>query len=291
MNNYFVNIIVNGNSMRESELRMRDRGYVPKFFERRLLSNVDQAVVLFNSINQNWTFPHKTYFIHSRELFPRDKSRLEKLGVTLLKRSSGSKYKALDFASRGASYLEPMKGTHKLILDSDMIALRNPTFDLTKDFLATPGKSMWNKSEWANICRYCAVKLPTAPIVKETKSSNSYIAYYRRTKAKYFPYFNNGAVLVKNEISAEIGKKFIEYRDMLFKKVPHYHGQVAIGLAVNHVTQNWGLLPRGFNYLATQEEYTKLSLQEVTLYHYLGKNGGKNIRRYKRYFNILNETN
>lgn len=270
--------------MTHSELKKAGRGYVPKTFRGKLLTSVDQSCILINSINQNWNFPHKIHFMHSYELRDVDRKRLEDLGANILHRKSNSKHPGLAFANRGAAYLEPMEGTHKLILDSDMIALREPYFDFRYDVCATPGKSLFTPIQWKRMCDYIGIDMPRIPIKKETMSKNSYTAYYDNTRAKFYPYFNHGAVLIKNELSEEVGKKFIKYRDIFYTKFAHYHGQIAIGFAIHETTKNWGPLPKGFNYLATIEDHVKYPLPSITLYHYLGKKGGRKLERYERFF-------
>lgn len=279
-----INIIINGNSMTSEELRKAGRGYVPKSYKGKLLSSIDQAVILISSIKKSWNFYNEIYFMHSYPLLPRDRARLERLDINILRRESNSKHKGLAFANRGASYLEPMACTHRLVLDTDMVALREPTFNFKLDAAATPGKSLFTLEQWKRICGFCDLEIPTTRVKKETMSHNSYVDYYLKNKKNFFPYFNHGAVLVKNEIAKEVGTRFIEYRDAIYTKFAHYHGQIAIGLAINETTKNWGPLPRGFNYLATLEEKARFPLKEITLYHYLGKKGGSRLQRYDRFF-------
>ena len=284
MNDKFINIIINGNSMSQEELTRGNRGYVVKRFENKILSSIDQTIILVNSIQQNWKFPHKIYFMHSYPLYPFDQKRLQKLGITVLHRPSNSKFPGLAFANRCAAYLEPMEGTHRLVLDSDMLALREPVFDFSYDVLATPGKSMWNASQWDDICKIVGTNLPSHKIKKESKENSAYSDYYRGESKYIFPYFNHGAILSKVELGEAIGTKFIKYRDLLAPKIPHYHGQIAIGLAIKDTTSNWGILPKGFNYLATMEENVRYPVDQISLFHYLGAKGGKQLQRYKRFF-------
>lgn len=279
-----INIIINGNSMTAVELRKMGRGYVHKTYKGKLLSSIDQTAILVNSINQNWNFHNEIFFMHSYPLLDKDRARLERLGVKILHRKSNSKHPGLAFANRGASYLEPMACTHRLILDSDMIALREPVFDFKLDVAATPGKSLFTLEQWKRIFAHCDLTIPTNSVRKETMNNNSYTQYYSKNRVRFFPYFNHGAVLIKNELAHEVGTRFIEYRDILYNVYAHYHGQIAIGLAINETTKNWGPLPRGFNFLATLEPSVRFPLKDITLYHYLGKKGGRRLQRYDRFF-------
>ena len=285
MQNTFINIFINGNSMSDKELLALDRGYVAKRYNGKLLTNIDQTEILVNSIQQSWSFPNRIHFIHSYPLKEADRIRLSKYGIHILHRPSNSKHKGLAFATRDVSYLEPdERGTHRLILDSDMIALREPKFNFDYDVQAIPGKSMFDVTQWKKICGYAGCELPDRPVNREIKGHCMYTRYMRGATKDFFPYFNHGAILVKEELADTIGRYFIQYRDKLYNKIPHYHGQVAIGLAIHSATKNWGVFDRGFNVLSTMEEVAPFELNKITLYHYLGKRGGKRLKRYERFF-------
>ena len=123
-----INIIINGNSMTNEELLKMGRGYVNKHYKGKLLSSIDQTVILVNSIQKSWNFHNDIYFMHSYPLLEKDRERLEAFNIKILHRASNSKHPGLAFANRGAAYLEPMDCTHRLVLDSDMIALRGTCF-------------------------------------------------------------------------------------------------------------------------------------------------------------------
>lgn len=282
-----IDIIVNSNSMSAININAKGMGYVPKSYGKYPLTSVNQFIILYFSIKKNWSNMNinKIYFIHSLPLNAIDKRILSKLDIIILYKPTLSKHKALLHSSREHSYLIPSDADYKLILDTDMIAIKEPNLDFSHDVMATYEPNQWDYKVWQELCNACKCKLPNYNIRKETKQSSIYTQYYANPNTpKAFPYFNNGAVLIKSSISNEIGKKYVYYTDEIRKKTAHYAAQMAIGLAINEVTDNWGILPRGFNYLATLEQYTKFNINDITLFHYLGKSGGINLHRYDSYF-------
>jgi len=91
------------------------------------LGYVEQFLMLYYSINDNWFFNYKIYIAHSRDFSGRTLTRLSALNVSFIKIDTPN------LLVRPESYLVNIDCDYRLVLDADMIALSNPSFNFNYD--------------------------------------------------------------------------------------------------------------------------------------------------------------
>ena len=103
------------------------------------LDVVSQAIILCNSIKQNWNnFDYDITLFHNKnmEWSEEDKKRISKLTFLNIIAVDKPDHPNLPWQTRIPCFTHPLKreGTHRLVLDCDMVALSEPEFDLECDW-------------------------------------------------------------------------------------------------------------------------------------------------------------
>lgn len=291
-NNYFVNIMV---MCTPNYKRKNIVGAVNK-----PISIVDQFIVLYNSIIKNWTFDYRISLLHTLNFNESDLNKLENLDIDMFKVNPDiPEYPALKFACRGKCYSieTKIKGTHRLVLDCDMIALKNPDFNYETDFQAMYcGSTISIKpAQIRYVCERFGFELP-----KEKFNGNSKLfeVYHMTNKKVLYPYFNNGCIFVKEEIASQIENIWVPTLilkqsnewDNIPKHLrnPHFIGQFTMALTLLKLSENWEPLPKGCNYLGKVLDINKFGQENISLYHYCGTGGLQfALKNFKEYFEVL----
>jgi hypothetical protein len=248
-----------------------------KFYKGNPLDFVTQFLILYDSIKRNWDFNYEIHLCHS---LPFSRETLEKLAgldieIVQLKPTS----EEYPYLIRQEAFKVPTSGTHKLYLDVDMIALRNPHFDFDKDFLVMPcNHTLTRDGEGSDIA-----SLVDHPI-KDWRDGggilqllwNGEVTRDELVELRYFPHFNGGAILMKNEISAQFGDLFFRNFTSLKEEIGYLKALVfSDGLSMTELSENWGVFEPGFNYFEghTQydvpNEYFRDNSHRISLYHYV----------------------
>ena len=218
-----------------------------KLFGDQHLDFVTQFIVLYNSIKQNWRFPYTIYLCHSLPLSNNTRFRLENLDIVIRKISSPDPVK-FPYLIRTSSWAMKTYGTHKLYLDTDMIALKNPKFDLEKDFLVMPCNSnLMVDTKGQLISKFS--KLIRHPIKKWSFGTNILSRMWEGTlksedyKTKRFmPHINGGSILMKNKLSKLFSQTWWNIFSALEWRVRDHRPLLyADGLAITMLTDNWGV--------------------------------------------------
>jgi lipopolysaccharide biosynthesis glycosyltransferase len=226
------------------------------------ISYFDQFLILYESLKKNWleqNFKYQIYVLHSIPFSENKKQILNSLDITVIQ-VEYSKHKT---KIRPLAYTIDLPCDYRLILDVDMLAIKEPKFDFHSDVQAMYGGNKYNKEQWKNICSYVGCKLPSGFVARLTKGTYTQFVfrehyYYNahRIFFRFFPYFNNGAILVKNELSKQLGEtwekfreKYTEYVKSEFQIDIDFEGQDMMGLAITSVTKNWKPFERGFNFI------------------------------------------
>lgn len=279
---------------------------------KKKLSYTEQFLMLYYSIKENWYFNYKIYLFHSRPFENYNLKKLEKLDITL-------KYiNVKNLLIRPESYLVNLNCDYRLVLDCDMIALKNPNFNFNYDAQAMYGNFNYkalpekifknlglekpNENKYMNyeiIKSINYLKLPkNSNLVKNFNNndlwsplnSNLINNFYKEKidyNKKYYPIFNHGAILINNKYSRFIGNKLLLYK----KNFKTNNGQNVIGYIINHITKNnWTHFNKGFNFtynidrlqLLTPNKKKYIDNEEnLELFHYININ--KESIYYKKY--------
>mgnify|MGYP006109895147 CR=1 FL=1 len=245
------------------------------------ISYVEQFLISINSIKENWNtdlFTYNFYVIHSEPFSQTIKNKIENNGANLIYVN----YKKETYL-RTFCFTEEIDCDYRLVLDNDTFALKTPNFDFTKDILGGFGGCKYNKNIADDLCYALSIKIPNStPIVKNNYmefNGNEYNEYYNGVSyTNIFPYFNCGALLIKNSISIQFGNllvKSIELaKEWANKNKYNIWLQDFYGICVNHITNNWGIFETGFNFIINTDligvnNVMKNYKGNISLIHYI----------------------
>src|SRR5690606_34495740 len=139
---------------------------------------------------------------------------------------------------------------------------------------------------YKELCNYLQIKYPTQCKLLLDNNNNgnwraneTYYYHFNDDKTLLFPYFNNGAVLIHNSISKQVGIEWEKNRLKAFQGnfVPNLGqaGELTIGLTINNITDNWKIFPRGFNLVCSQTTKKYINCEytgNIYLIHYVQVN-------------------
>ncbi|MDA7496097.1 hypothetical protein N8457_00245 [bacterium] len=252
-----------------------------KAFKRvnnKSLDYSEQFIALYYSIKKNWRFDYTIYLCHSLPISNETYNKLNKLDIKLIEIESPNP-ENFPYLIRSNSWKLKTKGTHKLYLDADMIALKTPVFDLSKDFLVMPCNNniLINTDVSDNFS-----KIIDHPI-KTWKHENNILnkmwmgqlTSKEYIEQNYFPHINGGAILIKNELS----EKFSELWWQIFSKLQPLVDDLrpllfTDGLTITKMSSNWSIFELGFNFFDSGEMGPQLDSKifnkdAISLYHYV----------------------
>lgn len=247
---------------------------------KRKITVVDQFIILYKSIKNNWNFPYRISLCNSIEFNKTDKERLSELDIDLY--FVEPDIPELPFYCRGACFnvQTSIKGTHRLVLDTDMIALKNPNFDYEVDFQAIyAGSLLFNNND----IKYISKKFGLKETLINNNANGSLFKRYFNDEKNIYPYFNGGAILIKEEISTQFANlwtptlllstnKGWNDKNVAHSK-KHLGCQLTIGLALLTITDNWKPFEKGFNFLGKVISANSFGKDKISLYHYCGTGG------------------
>lgn len=236
---------------------------------------IEQFVMLYYSIKENWHFNYEIYMFHSYPIREKYLNKLKTLDINIVQINEE------EYFIRPHSFCIPINCDFRLVLDTDMIAVNDPNFDFKYEAYGMYSTMDYEKL-YMNKKIYQTLGL-TVPqnykYIPPADSDNIYgnvniiESFYSQgtvnevPSERYFPTFNCGAILIANKHSMTLGKKLLEYRKIY--KAPN--SQDVIGIVINHITNgNWMHFNKGFNYYINDkhESVTKI-MKEYT------NNGGK----------------
>lgn len=262
---------------------------------KKKISYFDQFLILYESIKKNWvetSFEYNIYLLHSIEFTAAKKKILKKLDVTVLMVD----YPKHQTKIRPMAYQIDIFCDYRLVLDVDMIALSKPNFDFECDFQAMYGGNKFNKRQWQEICAFLNCSFPSFPILKLEEGTYTswginemYLYQTGQINQKLFPYFNNGAILIKNSLSHKFVDKWEASRELYTKYVKlnfnqdiDLEGQDVIGVVLNNLSLNWKPFDIGINFplqehFSSSKKMMKIkNTKNISLVHYI--NLDKNFR-------------
>ena len=251
------------------------------------ISYFDQFLILYESIKRNWKrkyFNYDIYVLHSIDFSNEKKEILSKLDINLIKVN----YKYHETKIRPMAYSIDIDCDFRLVLDVDMYAMKEPEFDFNYDFQAVYGGNKYNSKQWKEICEFIGCEYPDHRIKKITKGNyrhwtfkEHYLFQSQKLNKLLFPYFNNGAILIKNSLTREFyflweqyRAAYTKYTDLKFNINIDLEGQDVIGLALYNTSRNWNTMPVGVNFVVQEKfkEGRKLInkyANNIFLFHYI----------------------
>ena len=210
------------------------------FYKQLLLCIRSLNDVIIGSENE-----YRVYVLYSKEFSEYKKQEIRNLGATLI--YDEINYLEDRICNRISCYTNNMGGDYSLIIDTDIVFLREPNFDFTKDMMMKPFPySSLSEKQFIELYKMCNVEV----------------------KNKYLK-LNNGCVLIKNVLKNYVYEKQMEFKQILFredilKKYPtliHFIEEVITGMILNMV-DNSGYFGYDINSQSIGDE--------VSIYHYAG---------------------
>jgi len=256
---------------------------------KRNIDVVSQFLNLYYSIKKNWkSFEYKISLFHNKDIkFNNiDKKRLSNVEVDIFECEPDNEN--IPFYCRCATLELPLKetGTHRLVLDCDMIALNNPTFNLECDWQAMFAGNIIESKYYNMINTRFNYNIDLTEF-----QDNMYYKYNNEINVnhrKLFPHFNGGAILIKESLC----KKFVDlwkpslvlsYDNNLPLNINHIGIQYSMSFALINLSDNWEPFKPGFNYIIKLNNNVKEN--KISLVHYCGVNGFEiALEKYKKYF-------
>jgi len=245
-----------------------------------------QLYILINSIHKYFKIEYEIIIFTTIPYNPWQKYILEHIlrtKIQIVKSDNPS----IHFYCRSKCFTEPIGNfTHRLCLDCDMFFCNTFALDFSKDICMTYMHKVLRPKQYFQLL-INQFKLPQISLKNVNRYRNQLIQYqYERGKTKLFPYFNGGAVLVKEELSKTFGLKNLEIYNSNFTHKKINRGMIlqdCWGLIVSQ--WNWGELPIGFNYYGKWQNIldTNRYREQVSLIHYLGNT---DIEDYREYYDL-----
>lgn len=246
-------------------------GFIQKKINNKNISFTDQLICLKKSIEKNWkSFNGNFFALYSENLSEECKHRIEKHKISLYKCDDPKKYNRIN--NRLTAYSFENNSDYSLILDTDMIFLKEPNLEFICDMYMSPeGIPLFERKTWEKLFSFIKHELP------EYKE-NCYELHEKNGESVFCPHMNNGCILVKNSYKKELLNKIQKIEDFLYdngnylkiNNMKHFFSQIAISLAF-HDTKNKKMFNRGINFISVNVEMH----ENVSLYHYLGSRSNK----------------
>jgi hypothetical protein len=276
---------------------------------KRKIDLVSQLIVLYKSIKQNWTnFDYDFYCFYNKNIkwSDRDKNRVSVFKDLNLIPVDKPDHPSVPWQTRIPCFIHPLKrkGTHRLVLDCDMIALKNPNFNLEVDWQCGFGGNVINHQ----YTDYMVNKYNFNINDILNKNYQKYRLFHTYIKdpsvwKKLYPYFNVGAVLIKEELTQKLISFWRPTYELVLKdswplylrdnlgnipyQVMHISIQYTLSYSLLATSRNWQPFERGINYLLKCYDINKFGRKNIALLHYCGV-GAEEIakREFNVYFNL-----
>lgn len=248
---------------------------------------LDQFIMAYNSIKKNWKKTKYDISLFYNKDIPFnefDLNKLNNLDINLV--ACEPDHDKIPYLCRNSAltYKLQNKGTHRLIVDTDTLFLKEPNFDLSCDWQAMfAGGVNINAKDIEYINRKFNYNINFDNYIKD----NLFIRYIKNPKnyKELFPHFNAGVFLVKEDLCS----KFVSlYKDAwnlshdtnVCKMTNHIGIQYAQSFALIKLSDNWKPFIPGINYLGKIYNINKFDKENIILFHYCGINGEENVYKY-----------
>lgn len=254
----------------------------PNYKKQNIISTVNkdidmvsQFIILYNSIKNNWNFKYRINLFYNK-MYPfneQDFNKLSKLDIDIFPINPDYKNPYM-IRCNALTHKVKNRGTHRLLLDCDTIALKNPSFDLSCDWQAMYANSVVNKKYY----EYINTKFGYSLNLENKTTGKLFNMYLSNIDNKnFFPHFNGGAFIMKEEI-CQFFKKYtmpsyqISYDNSVPRSIQHIGVQYGASFALVKSSDNWKPFDAGFNFLAKEYDINKFGKNKITLLHYCGIN-------------------
>ena len=287
---------------------------------------VTQAIILCNSINKNWnSFKYDITLFYNKNIkwSNYDWTRINKLNFLNIIPITTPDHPNIPWQTRIPCFTHELKnkGTHRLVLDCDLIALEEPEFDLTCDWQAMysisghlphkvyKGYPLYKKcngncffvnenkkNKIKDFLQKNNFKLSKSCLKHEKNNLQKchiHTEYHNNIDYhKLYPHFNFGAILLKEKLCKKFGKYYkLAYRVTEIGLPPHCATEYAGTYILKTLSDNWKPFKPGFNLLSPCFSKKKINFllknKKISLIHYPG---GFALEDYKtQNFSVIDE--
>ena len=256
------------------------------------ISLINQFSAFCKSIVRHLQVPHRISIIHSNEFTTDEINILNMLPVDLLHCSCKHK-NIYDIASMRYKIDTKIKGTHRLIAETDMLMLQNPNFDWDVDFQFGYGGSPPNRMiVESQISRFNLKTLSEDINWNIPHLFREYMKTGNHTNLP--PGINNGLVLIKEEMAIRLYDEFLSeimpllIQEKFDKNTAHFIGQWMMGPILITLSDNWKPFPSSINYLLKEYDVNEFGKDRIQLLHYCGVGAGELVKKhFKEYFDSV----
>ena len=239
---------------------------------------IDQLMLAIKSIRLNWkSFDYSMYVFHnkSHSFCEEVVDKLEQLSVNLV--PCEPDHPKQPHLCRCAALTTNIDNgaTHRLILDSDIVALKEPEFNFASD--------------WQAMFTHCPLSYKEADNINSMYNFNLDLSRYNQSmnferyvqygfKHDLFPHFNAGCILIRETLCNKYVGLYKEAYNIAFDKRfsnlgRHIGIQYACSFALIKLSSQWTPLPLGTNHLIKLHNKSGLKKSDVCLLHYAGTGG------------------
>ena len=252
---------------------------------QKKITIVEQFIILYKSIKKNWiSFDYNINIFHNKNIKfnKNDYNKLKNLDINIYSIDPDDEH--TPYMCRCNALIYPIEniGTHKLLLDCDMIALKEPKFNLNCDWQAMYANSVINKKYY----EYINSKYNYNLDLDNKVIGDLFVKFMNGEKYdNFFPHFNGGAFLIKSNLCQKfkdytVPSYQISYDKFIPYDIRHIGVQYGASFALFKMSKNWKPFEMGFNFLGKVYDINKFGKENIVLYHYCGKDGESNVYKY-----------
>lgn len=252
-----------------------------KVFRTKRYSILQQVLILVRSIKKNWKFSYTINLLYNSVIDHDTYEKLKSLDIELYNVPvvfSTSQFEL----SRSLSYTLDLniRGTHRLVLDCDMVAV-NDISSVLDDLLEYDISAMYefgtntnNTQEEYDACveYICDTMQYNQPRKQFRVSERCYATDYHLTNIELDCPLFNPISLIKEDIAKNFGNCYTQLWTQLFKERNFVNSvhllQLGMSIAFQHVSKTLGVFKGGMNMLPNLLVYNKFkNFQNVYLLH------------------------
>jgi len=239
------------------------------------VSLIEQVKISITSLRNNWSQEVPIYFVHTKKISDKSRNFFQKMGVSLI-HIPDEPIKDYKLANKLLVSECPNQREYRLFLDCDtfihkVISIRNV---VDSDILvALDALQGINENELKSVFRLFNLCFP----VEAHVSKHPAYDYYVNNITEQIPMWNSGVFLLKESMVLEFYSSWLDITRKLYKKKEElgwsfYIEQVSFCLAVFQSNVQYGLLPKGYNFIATPRAPMLLNWprDQITIEHYAG---------------------
>lgn len=265
----------------------------PNYDDKTLYGTVNKKIplltqfkALYKSIKLNLKeIEYQISVVHSTEYSTSDLDTLRTMDIDILQYKENEEERAMKdidimvkLGQSRYSIRTKKKGTHRLLIDVDILFLKSPEFDFNVDFQFGFAGALPPKLFIDNMIK--KTNLADFPSEVNWDLRNPFWEYnINQTDYKQLvPMVNNGVILIKENSAKTVKDKYltpITARMNYFCKTPkekHYFGQWIIGISLVSYSADWKPFSKGINYLIKSYDIEKFGKDNIQILHYCGEN-------------------